>query len=315
MSNEVEYEVIGQEESTAPSKGKKRGRRTKAQALEGKTEQEIVAIEKDIADQNRLEEIDNKFGNGQMYEKTRVEIEVQNYLQTAAQASFLAGARLIQLKGHEGHGNFLESLKRIGLGEDTAERMMLMARKLQGTEIGNSATSRNLLPSKVYEITLFDQDTFNELELDCKERGAEALDKFARMTVRELRAYGRSEAKKHKEEIEARERVIKEKNDKLDEMDRELRGMPQKSQKDVNKAMLNELQLRFVARCSEITSILSELRSILDEAARLPEIDALQLSPFQNEIVRLGTENVAEDWEALCAVLEDYRPILDGEDA
>lgn len=310
--DKVKYTILPDSDKASTPAGKKRGARPKALALEGKSEQEIDEIEHQMVRDKELAVIDEKYGEGLKYDAIRVVGEIHVLVAQTKQAFLEIGRRLILLKEHEGHGQFMAKLEELNFPYKSAQRMMRCA--LVVDSLGGKKDILSILnQGKLLEIATLEEGEIKELGEGGSVAGA-YLDDLARMSFDELQAYTKGLRQKHKDEIEARERIIKEKNDKLDELDRELRGLPQKSQKDVNKAMLNELQLRFVARCSEITSIMSELRDVLDEAARLPEIDALQLSPFQNEIVRLGTENVAEDWEALCAVLEDYRPILDEDD-
>lgn len=301
---EVKYEILGHEEAPT-AKGAKRGRKSKAEILASK--EDPTALEAEIALDQRLAVVDQKFGDGQPYERDRIEVEVRTHLQNSAALYLQAGLRLVQLKEHEPHGTFMESIKRIGVTEDVCQRMMLVARKLQGTQISNSVATRNLLPTKLYEIALLDDDQLDELDQQGAV-GQVTLDDIQRMTSREVRAALRTERKKREEEIEARERVIKEKNDKLDELDRELRGLPPKSRKEVNEAILRERRGEFARCMTDARTALEAAVDLLTKCQYLEEVDALQLNSLASEIRDAEYPMVGDPMEEIEELLNGLVP-------
>lgn len=311
-TQEVEYEVVGrQEESAEEPTGKKRGRKSREELL-ARSGDDPAVIEAEIAEENRIKVVDSKFGDGQPYERDRLEIEVRCCLKQSASSYLEAGYRLVQLKEHEPHGNFLESLKNIGIGVDVAQKMMLTARKLQGTKLANADADRHLLPSKLYEIALLDDDQLDELEKEGS-TGSITLDDIQRMSTREVRQALREERRKRQEETDARERVIKEKNDKLDELERELRGTPAPTPREVSQRRLFEIKKVFLAKCVDLDQEMQDMARLMDEAQRLPGLTVIDFNGFESELVESGTELVANSWEALCEAASDLQPVK-GED-
>ena len=90
---------------------------------------------------------------------------MRHYLGQGVLAMLEACRRLILLKEHEMHGAWLALLDRIGVGEATAQRMMLAARKFIGADGSNSALVRDLNSvTKVYELAMLDDDDLAELK-------------------------------------------------------------------------------------------------------------------------------------------------------
>jgi len=308
-SQEIEYEIMDAIEGGAAGQ-KKRGRNSKAKIVDA-LGAEAAAIEAEIARDRRVALIDEKFGDGQPYDRTRLEVEVKAHMQNASEAFFQAGRRLIQIKEHEGHGGFLPCLERIGIGEDTAERMMLTVRKIQDTELANSEAFRNLLPSKLYEIALFDQDQLDELGATGA-TGSITLDEIQRMTTREAKAALREERRKRTEEIDDREKVIKAKNDKIDELERMLRGSPPKSQAEVSAERLKEFREKIAKALTTARLEFLEAVEALRECQYLPDIDFMLLNKAASDIrdssYMLAAEPMTEFEELLNTLEPKDRP-------
>jgi len=304
MSDAVKYEIIGSESDVAPG-SKKRGRKSNAEIVAKREPDEIQSLEEEMALDRRLALIDERFGDGQPYDRTRLEIEVSTYLANASLSFLKAGTRLFQLKEHEGHGNFLASLERIGIGEDTAERMMLTARKLEGTKLANSETFRNLLPSKLYEIALFDEEQIDELN-ETGQTGMITLDEIQRMTVREAKVALREERERKK----ALEKIIAEKNEIINKQELQIQLRPEPSEREVLDGKLKAFALHFVSECVKLQTAMRHMRALLGEVSRTPglEMDKARLADFRDEIVRYGTEGVIADWEVLTDEVVNLMP-------
>lgn len=131
-----------------------------------------------------------QFGDGLPYVREIYIADAQHDLRLTAEAFVRVGRRLIVMKEHEAHGEWLNCLQQIGIGADTAGRMMEAARRLAA--LPNSATSRNLLAaagstSKVIEVLTLPEDQFQELAIKGETNGL-TLDDVESLTVRELRA-------------------------------------------------------------------------------------------------------------------------------
>jgi hypothetical protein len=305
MSSKVKYEVVDKDEPAATT-GKKRGARLKAQALEGKNEQEIDEIEHQIVRDKELVVIDEKFGEGLAYNTGRVVGEIHILVANAKQTFLEIGRRLILLKEHEGYGGFMAKLEELDFPYKSAQRMMRCA--LVVDSLGSKKDNLSILnQSKLLEIATLEDGDIKELG----EGGSVAgvyLDDLARMTFSELRDYTRGILKKNQEEIEARERVIKQKNDKLDELDRELRGLPPKSRKEVNEAVLREQRGKFAHCITDARAALEGAVDILTKCQYLEEVDALQLNDLATTIRNAEYSMVADPMEELEELLNGLVP-------
>ena len=143
---------------------------------------------------------------------------IRNDLTTSANSMLSAGCRLLRLKEHEGHGRFMKALDEIGLEARTAQRLMNTAMKFVADN-GSVKYPRLLQQSvsKIYELALLDDDDLKDLD-EGKSVAEIEVDEIDRMTVRDLRKKIR-DAKKEREALES---VIKAKNEKLDELEKEM---------------------------------------------------------------------------------------------
>lgn len=133
----------------------------------------------------------DQFGDGLPYVREIYIAESQRDLRTAAEAGVRIGRRLIVMKAHEAHGEWLGALSQIGISADTAQRMMAAARRLEA--LPNAAPARHLIEaaksqSKLFELLSLPDDQFQELAIEGETQGL-ALDDLAAMTRKDLREF------------------------------------------------------------------------------------------------------------------------------
>lgn len=165
-----------------------------------------------------LQVIDGTYGDNLPYDKNRIESEARFYLSQSAEAMLEAGKRLIMLKEHEPHGEFTETLERLGLAPRTARSIMQAAVKFGGSKRQTFAV---LDKSKLFVLMTEDDDELEELAEGGTLAG-KTLDEIDRMSVRELKQALRSAKQKAKDEAETNERMLADKNAKIDELDKAL---------------------------------------------------------------------------------------------
>jgi hypothetical protein len=282
----------------------RRGRKTLAEQTAG---QDIAALEAEAAQDRRLAEVEQKYGDDLPFDQHRIEDEVKFYLGQSAQAYFEAGKRLIRLKEHVGHGAFMTSLERIGLEQSVANKTMFTVRKFIEARIVNSETIPNLSPTKLYEIALLDPEDIEDLGTGGTVAG-KTLDDLEKMTVREIKEAFRKEREDRKAKDAAREDVIKAKNDKIDDLERQLRGTPDWSPRERAKFKLYDFQKNFVAGCQDIRAQIRVLRQLLADASTVPAVELDQIRQFAIALVDEGTEAVINDWEVMTQELEALAP-------
>ena len=130
-----------------------------------------------------------KFGDGLPYVRDLYIAENRLDVRHAAEAAVRVGRRLLVMKEHESHGEWLNCLTAIGIDARTAQRMMEAARRLAA--LPNAATVAALTDAaggqaKMFELLSLPEDQFSELATDGSTQGLE-LDDVEGMTVRELR--------------------------------------------------------------------------------------------------------------------------------
>ena len=172
---------------------------------------------------------------------------IRNDLITSANSMLSAGCRLLRLKEHEGHGRFRKALDELGVGKNTANRLMNTAMKFVADN--GSVKYPHLLQqsvSKIYELALLDDDDLKDLD-EGKSVAEIDVDEVDRMTVRDLRKKVR-EARK---EREALENVIKSKSEKLDELEKEIALKEQASSDEEEK--------RYVPQPEDVNALRNEI--------------------------------------------------------
>jgi len=173
-------------------------------------------------------------------------------LSVSAMRMLAAGCRLIRIKEHEEHGKFVFALEAVGIEPRMANRFMNAAAKFVNDK-GAVKYQRlaQLGVSKIYDLAMEDDELLKELEEGRTVAGLKLAD-VDKMSVRELRAKLR-DIKKDKA---ASEELVRQKNAKIDELEKKLIAMEAEGKPAVD----------WSARSAEI---LSELNKILMEASQL----------------------------------------------
>jgi hypothetical protein len=204
------------------------------------------------ADGQRRQEILERFGDGQVFEKVRAVNEARFFLAQAANGMLEAGKRLLVIKENIEHGEFLDIVEALGLTPRTAQKMMQAALKflLPGRD---NPKLLALQPTKLIELAVLDDDDVKELAKGKTVAGLN-LDEIDTLSTRELRERVR-EARK---QLEAKDKVIAQKNKKLDEVD----------ERNSHKA---PYELQFEQGLKDIGAVFDKLQLACAEIARLAE--------------------------------------------
>jgi hypothetical protein len=161
-------------------------------------------------------EVMDRIGYDVPYNRERVVQEARFYMGTAAEAMLEAGKRLILLKEHEPHGDFVEIIERdLGMVPRTAQRLMSAAVKyLLNPALESKATALSLLgKTKLLELVSESDDDLAALA-DGGTLAGLTLDEIDRMTSRELKVALREAHA----EAEANAGLLSAKNEKIDKL-------------------------------------------------------------------------------------------------
>lgn len=173
----------------------------------------------------QLAVIDAQFGGGEFeittYNRERVLNECKFFLGQSAQAMLETGKRLILLKEHEPHGEFIRIVEeRLGIENRVARRMMTAALKFLDPK---RAALTVLGRAKIYELMVLDDEELDALAEGGTVAGYQQSD-IERMTTRELHAALRES----RENESAKDRLLADKNTKIDELAAKLGTREQK---------------------------------------------------------------------------------------
>ncbi|MBI5334711.1 MAG: hypothetical protein HZB72_09045 [Burkholderiales bacterium] len=140
----------------------------------------------------------------------QLELQIRGFQQTAVEAMFQVGARLMLLRKVTEHGDWLLRLERLGLSDTTARRMVNATLKYADPKKPRSDRLLSLDKSKLIELMVLDDE-----QLDVLDQGGQVgqmdLDDVERMSFRELRA----ELRKARAQVQAKDKVIQVKENKI----------------------------------------------------------------------------------------------------
>lgn len=266
------------------------------QALAAKTKAEEAQRELTI------QQADDQYGDGQPYERIRLQNEVIFYQNEMANSMLEIGKRLIRLKAHEGHGGFKLALEQIGMAWRTANYAMVAAKKFS-----NSHTCANLGVSKIRALSVLEDDEIQDLD-EGKEAAGMTMDEIDTMTVKELKAKLREEKNSRKKERDAQEKVISAKNKKIDEIEQQLRYQQPPTKEEFAQAQLNELKKALFRQIGEASHVIHELIKIIDKAQQIPNVTIIQLQEFINVEPEDFLSSIFEYTDRLDEMIENIRP-------
>lgn len=141
-----------------------------------------------------------------------LETEIRGYQQTAVEALFAIGARLMVLRALTLHGDWKPRLERIGMAPRAAQRVMQATLKF-----ANPLKPRDKLlgigKGKLLELLVLDDE-----QLDVLESGGTVLeldlDEVAAMSPTELR----NKLREQQQEVEAKDKLLKKRGDEIDRL-------------------------------------------------------------------------------------------------
>lgn len=226
------------------------------------------AATRDADERNsQLATIDARFGQLEPYNRERVIQEARFFMGQSAEAMLEAGKRLLLLKEHEQHGEFMTAVAGLGLNPSAASRMMAATLKFTAPNLPTSANLPALGKSKLFELLVLDDEQVKELAEGGTVAGMD-MDDVSAMTVTELRDALRTA----REDATANESVIDSKNRKIDQLETTLKKKTSAKERTAETAAAKKALLKDV---NDVSLELIHNLDALDEAfAAIHEGDA-----------------------------------------
>ncbi|MEL5720973.1 MAG: hypothetical protein P1P59_07585, partial [Treponemataceae bacterium] len=225
-----------------------------------------IAARKEKEKELSIQEVDKTYlPEGENYNLSVVLDRAKFYQAQAATSLIELGKQIILLKAHEPHGQFLAALEDLGMAERSARYAMAAAQKFS-----NRHTCADLGSAKIRALTVLDDDSIKTLEDGGELTGIGTLDEIEKMTVKELKAALRAEKQKRKEEREAQEAAISQKEQKLNELEMELRYREPPTKEQLAQAELNELKKQLFRQVGEASHAVHLLLQTIGAAQKIP---------------------------------------------
>lgn len=203
-----------------------------------------------------------QWGNGEVYSEERWIERGRQAVRQTLEGMFELGRTLIVLKEHMGHGRFRETVeKEFGIKKTEAARLMSATQRFATPQMQKAqAKLMDLGKSKLLELLVEEDVTLIELA-EGGDINGHTLDDIDRMTRNELRAALRES----RETAEAKDKVIADKNKKVDELAEKLAkkqtGVKEPKAEDVG----SELTMRLSSLEVGIRSEVSRLKDLFDQ--------------------------------------------------
>ena len=231
------------------------------------------------------EHVMTKFSNGEAYNEA-IWIERGRFaVRQTMEGMFELGRALVVIKEHTPHGRFTEIINaEFGLHEREARRLMnATIRFLDPKMKAAQPKLMDLGKSKLLELLVEDDDSLIELA-EGGDINGHTLDDIDRMTRNELRAALRES----RETAEAKDKVIADKNKKVDELAEKLAKKGTKEPKPQDVA--SELTMRLSTTEIGVRSDISRLRDLFEQLAAHGEAHGFDHRPQMvgciNQIIR-----------------------------
>ena len=250
------------------------------------------AYQKDVI----ITDIDGEFEGSYDYQTTIDEIR---FYQEQAGSSFLEmGKRLLRIKAHEEHGMFMHALESLNIAQRTANASMLAYRKF-GAKWQSIAT---LGTAKTIALSVLDDEEVQKLKDDNEIFGL-TFDDIDKMTTRELKNSLREARERQKNDRESLESIIKQKETKNNELERQLRGLEPLSKEKIAQERCEEYVKEFRKRIASIEMDFVSLKRMIDEIQSIEGINLVIIEEFQ--------ELFNNSFKALEEAREDFYQVYD----
>lgn len=252
------------------------------------------------------------------YDRDRIVQETQFYMSASAEAMLEAGKRLILLKEHEAHGDFIEIIEgRLGMASRTARLMMQAAvRYLSPALTSNRQALAVLGKTKMFELMVLGDDEIEELAEGGTVAGLQ-LDDIERMTSRELKAALRE----LRENSVAKDSILAAKGKKIDALETALQRKKASTPAEEwlwaphRRSLLDACESMATFAQTELRKALLDIQTEAETQNGLPEdIESLQsnaLASVMQTLVELQKDfNLSSDLESIAVPpwMADFKP-------
>jgi hypothetical protein len=199
--------------------------------------QDLAVSDKEI---QRVARIDAVWGDGDSFDEDRLVHKGLGIVQSTGAGLFELGRIVIWLKERLPHGRYLAAIDRMKISRSLAWKCAQAALRLAGPNVSAPKHLVALGSTKLLELLALDDDQLEELQEEGSVSGV-TIDDIDRMSAREARETVRRLRAEKQRDLEIHERVLKQKNDKIDEYEKRLARRDSASKEEREQALIDEL--------------------------------------------------------------------------
>lgn len=243
--------------------------------------------------------ITEQYLDGQQYDRLRLINETRLFLAQSAETMLEAGRRLIVMKEHEPHGEFINIIEQqLGMGSAIARRMMQAAAKFMNPKLANNQQVIALGKTKLYELIAEDDDELAELAEGGTVAGL-TLDDIDCMSTRELR----KALREARDTATAKEELLANKDKKINDLTAAKRRLA--------KQPPDEIYIEMCKEGSQVTiSAEKELRcdvwNALTQIREYGNLNSIPVESWINGQLSQLEDVIAEIRDSLVIYREEY---------
>ncbi len=224
-----------------------------------------------------LADLDERYGLTGPYDRDALLRSATNLIVESGIRILMLGRVFLLLKAHEADGEWLAALDQLNVSPRFAQRCMLTARKLEGSE-SKKLLAAQLSSSKIMELTVLDDDQLEDLASGQIE--GLTLDDIDRLSTKELRTKLRELRDERSKEVETHGEIVAAKDAKLNELDRKLRywgKAPAREQADTILADAALASVEMMSVLKRMETAVRSTRAVFDAAGEEIPADIEQL--------------------------------------
>lgn len=254
-----------------------------------------------------VQEIDSKYlPEGESYNLFICMTRAKDAENTAGQAFVALGQQLALIKAHETSEQFHAAMENMDISWRTANYAMAAARKFSNSPLGAKFGRTQL---KI--LSVLDDEQIAQMEETGELPGVGTVDEIQRMKRKDLEDSLRKEKEERQKEREALEKVVRQKEGKISDMEMELAGRQPPTKEDIAQAKLDEKRKPLF---TAIMSGIEDLSVAIDRVEDICRTDDVQLDQltrlarsFDSEmsLLKEKLDTLDEALNAACPIKED----------
>jgi len=254
-----------------------------------------------------VQEIDSKYlPEGESYNLFICMTRAKDAENTAGQAFVALGQQLALIKAHETSEQFHAAMENMDISWRTANYAMAAARKFSNSPLGAKFGRTQL---KI--LSVLDDEQIAQMEETGELPGVGTVDEIQRMKRKDLEDSLRKEKEERQKEREALEKVVRQKEGKISDMEMELAGRQPPTKEDIAQAKLDEKRKPLF---TAIMSGIEDLSVAIDRVEDICRTDDVQLDQLtrlarsfdcEMSLLKEKLDTLDEALNAACPIKED----------